>query len=144
MTTSETLFIDTSGWADQFIQNTPAHLALVREYRRMLAQQLPIITTNYIINELVALLQTRSRISRNDLLAFVDAIQAIPHLEIVHIDLATHREAWQLLKARPDKSWSLVDASSFVIMTRRKIHAALTTDHHFAQAGFICVPQLQP
>lgn len=35
-----------------------------------------------------------------------------------------------------DKSWSLTDCSSFVIMEEEKLTAALTHDRHFVQAGF--------
>lgn len=35
-----------------------------------------------------------------------------------------------------DKTWSLTDCASFSIMEAEKIHAALTYDRHFAQAGF--------
>jgi predicted nucleic acid-binding protein len=49
---------------------------------------------------------------------------------------ALNDEAWQLLKARSDKEWSLADCSSFVVMNRRSITDALTTDRHFEQAGF--------
>lgn len=42
----------------------------------------------------------------------------------------------QLYKRRLDKEWSLVDCVNFVVMTRRSITEALTTDHHFEQAGF--------
>jgi predicted nucleic acid-binding protein len=38
---------------------------------------------------------------------------------------------------RQDKSWSLVDCSSFVVMQQRGIVEALTTDEHFEQAGFV-------
>jgi uncharacterized protein len=58
-------------------------------------------------------------------------------VEIVHIDPALDAEAWDLLKARADKEWSLVDCASFVIMQHRGITQALTTDHHFEQAGFV-------
>jgi predicted nucleic acid-binding protein len=37
---------------------------------------------------------------------------------------------------RLDKSWSLTDCISFVVMQERGIQDALTGDHHFAQAGF--------
>jgi predicted nucleic acid-binding protein len=36
---------------------------------------------------------------------------------------------------RRDKSWSLTDCLSFVVMQEMKIGAALTADHHFQQAG---------
>ncbi len=35
-----------------------------------------------------------------------------------------------------DKSWSLADCSSFLIMEAESIPAALTHDQHFEQAGF--------
>ena len=35
-----------------------------------------------------------------------------------------------------DKSWSLTDCASFLIMEENRLTAALTHDRHFAQAGF--------
>ena len=43
--------------------------------------------------------------------------------------------AVQLYQTRPDKSWSLTDCLSFVVMERRHLTEALTTDRHFEQAG---------
>ncbi|HZC79944.1 MAG TPA: hypothetical protein VE258_19470, partial [Ktedonobacterales bacterium] len=77
---------------------------------------------------------------RAEIIAYVDSLLTPPHLEIVHIDHTLHAEAWALVKARPDKQWSLVDASSFVLMRQRGITEALTTDHHFEQAGFVRLP----
>lgn len=37
---------------------------------------------------------------------------------------------------RPDKSWSLTDYISFVVMADRGRNGALTGDPHFEQAGF--------
>ena len=36
-----------------------------------------------------------------------------------------------------DKSWSLTDITSFLIMQAKGLSDALTTDHHFRQAGFL-------
>ena len=41
-----------------------------------------------------------------------------------------------LLNRRLDKSYSLCDAVSFVLMHQRKLVDALTTDRHFEQEGF--------
>jgi predicted nucleic acid-binding protein len=46
-----------------------------------------------------------------------------------------HAEA--VLRQRPDKQWSLCDAISFLLMSQHGIQDALTTDHHFEQAGFV-------
>ena len=42
----------------------------------------------------------------------------------------------QLFGDRPDKEWSLTDCISFVVMGERSLTEALTSDHHFEQAGF--------
>jgi predicted nucleic acid-binding protein len=60
-------------------------------------------------------------------------------VEIVHIDQSLDEKAWQLLASRLDKQWSLVDAASFVVMQERNLTKALTEDHHFEQAGFVCL-----
>ncbi len=77
------------------------------------------------------------RIPRSKIFTIIDTIKATPYLDIVHINSATDADAWKLCKSRPDKAWSLVDCSSFILMQRQNIQAALTTDHHFEQAGFI-------
>jgi predicted nucleic acid-binding protein len=41
-----------------------------------------------------------------------------------------------LFDKRPHKKWSLVDCISFVVMKQRRLTDALTTNHHFEQAGF--------
>jgi predicted nucleic acid-binding protein len=41
-----------------------------------------------------------------------------------------------LLLARQDKTYSLCDAVSFVLMRQRHLTEALTTDHHFEQESF--------
>jgi predicted nucleic acid-binding protein len=47
-----------------------------------------------------------------------------------------HRRALEVLLARLDKTYSLCDAVSFVLMRERGIMEALTTDRHFEQEGF--------
>lgn len=49
----------------------------------------------------------------------------------------------RLYGSRPDKSWSLTDCISFEVMSARGITEALTGDHHFEQAGFRCLLQLE-
>lgn len=42
-----------------------------------------------------------------------------------------------LLESRLDKTWSLCDAVSFVVMQTHDVKDALTTDRHFEQAGLV-------
>ena len=143
MATRNSLFVDTSGWAHLVDRSTVLHRDVRTIYQQALTRQRLFETTNYIIAELVALLTSRSRISRQQIVSFVDALKAAPHVEIIHMNTELDAAAWMLLKNRTDKEWSLVDASSFVVMTSFGMTEALTTDHHFTQAGFVQVPALQ-
>jgi predicted nucleic acid-binding protein len=85
--------------------------------------------------EFVALANAR-RLPRVAALTFVVDLVENPDIETVWIDEALHREAMALLLARQDKTYSLCDAVSFVLMRQRRLTEALTTDHHFEQEGF--------
>lgn len=95
------------------------------------------ITTNYVITELVALLSSPLRLPRTRIISIVDGIRTSPYVKVIHVDVQIDENAWQLLKQRTDKEWSLVDCASFVVMQQRGITEALTTDHHFGQAGLV-------
>lgn len=140
MPTSGSVFVDTSGWAEPLMGNSPDHDHMERYYRSLIARKHPVVTTNYVLSELVALLTVRSRFTRPEVLAIINGIRRITHLSLVHIDPQTDAEAWAMLERYTDKDWSLVDAASFVVMRRMGLTEAFTTDHHFTQAGFVRVP----
>ena len=134
------LFVDTSGWACYIDRADPLHQQMVTLFQRAATPGQELVTTNYVIAELVALLTTRLHLSRPHVITIIDLIKAMPNLEILHITPSLDDEAWQLLKARRDKEWSQVDAASFVVMTTHGMTEAATTDHHFLQAGFVRLP----
>jgi predicted nucleic acid-binding protein len=76
------------------------------------------------------------RVPRNEQVRIVETLRASDWIDVVHIDTVQDQAAWQLLATHTDKTWSLADCASFVVMKERSITAALTTDHHFEQAGF--------
>jgi len=65
-------------------------------------------------------------------------------IEVVPFEPELIDSAVQLYRARPDKSWSLTDCLSFVVMERRQLKEALTTDRHFEQAGMRAMMLRQP
>src|SRR5262249_37583133 len=67
---------------------------------------------------------------------FLDRLQALPDVQIVHVDEAREREAWRRLRARGERDYSFVDATSFAVMRRRRIREALAFDDDFNAAGF--------
>lgn len=131
------LFADTAGWGHLVDPTQTYHSQAATIYRTARQQGRQVITTNYVIAELVALLTSPLRVPRPAAIAFIEGLKTSPYVEIVHVDAQLDEAAWQLLKSRQDKEWSLVDCASFVLMQQRGIFEALTTDHHFEQAGFV-------
>ncbi len=130
------IFVDTSGWMGFFVVNEPIYARRRRIIAEAIEERIPLDTTNYVPTELVPLLTTRTRLSRPQILSLIGSISTMRELEIVHITPELHQRAFQLLQTRPDKDWSWVDAASFIVMQQKQLSQALTTDHHFEQAGF--------
>lgn len=137
------VFVDTAGWANLFVASESHHQQATRWFKQARQQRQEMVTTNYVLLELVALLTSPLRVPRPKLFDYVDGIRTASYLRLVHVDEATDAAAWALLKSREDKSWSLVDATSFVVMQQLGLQEALTTDHHFEQAGFIRLLKLE-
>lgn len=131
------IFIDTSGWGNLLDVSQPFHPIASTLYRLARQQHHQMVTTKYIVAELVALLASPLRLPRKQTISFIQNLKASPYVKIQHIDAEIDAQAWQLLSSREDKEWSLVDCSSFIVMSQSNILEALTNDHHFEQAGFV-------
>jgi len=125
------MLLDTSGLLCLHHKAEPFHDEACQAYK---AAQIR-LTHSYVLAEYVALGHAR-RLPRPKVLSFIADLVADPDIETAWVDRALHQKAMDLLQARPDKSYSLCDAVSFVLMRDRKINEALTTDHHFEQEGF--------
>jgi uncharacterized protein len=125
------MLLDTSGLLCLLHRPEPQHTEALTLYK-----QAPVLVThNYVLVEFIALANAR-RLPRSASLSFVSDLHSNPDVEAVWVDRALHLEALDLLLARLDKTYSLCDAVSFVLMRRRDIVTALTTDRHFEQVGF--------
>ena len=127
------MLLDTSGLLCYLHQDDPYHQAAVRLLDDRNKQ---LLTHRYVLAELVVLVSGR-RFPRAAVLAFVMDLLDAPDIETVWVMEPLHREAMQLLYNRQDKTYSLCDAVSFVLMRQRGIADALTTDRHFEQEGFV-------
>lgn len=125
------MFLDTSGLLAILFTREPNHQA-ARAYYYAADR---IVTHSYVLAEFVALAMARG-LERGVALDYVATIDTSPFIEVVYVGRELHLGAVALLRQRLDKEWSLCDAVSFVLMERLRITEALTTDHHFAQAGF--------
>jgi uncharacterized protein len=95
---------------------------------------LKIVTTAWVLIEFMdALSHPSRRTVATDLLGM---LQNDPQVTIIDGSSELFYRAVELFNARPDKSWTLTDCTSFVVMSDHGLSEALTGDHHFAQAGF--------
>lgn len=126
------MLLDTSGLLCLYDTGDTRHLDATTYFGA--ARQL--LVTNYVIVEFVALANARG-VRRTAALEFIIDLQNVPRTEVIWVDKDLHSQAFALLEGRSDKTYSLCDAASFVIMRERGITDALTTDHHFEQEGFV-------
>jgi uncharacterized protein len=124
------VLLDTSGLLCYHHRDEPQHGEAVR----LLDASTRCLTHSYVLAEFLALTTAR-RLPRAAALAFVVDLLAHPDIETVWVDEQLNERALALLLARTDKSYSLCDAVSFVLMRERGIRDALTTDRHFEQEG---------
>jgi uncharacterized protein len=130
-------FLDTNGWMALLSTDDRLHAAAVNAFRELASQRRVIVVTDWIIAETGNGL---ARTGRRD--AFARAVRLIPassEFRLISIDDELLMRAIDLYQARPDKTWGLVDCSSFVVMMQEGIRDAITGDHHFEQAGFRCL-----
>jgi uncharacterized protein len=65
-----------------------------------------------------------------------DSLRGDEVVDLVFVDETLWSRAADLYRRRADKEWSLTDCISFLVMWDREINEAVTSDHHFTQAGF--------
>ena len=125
------MLLDTSGLLACLDASESRHDQAVACYVRQTIR----LTHNDVLAELVALPQAR-HLPREPVIRFVAQLSADRDVEMIWVDRDLHHQAISLLSAQLDKRYSLCDAVSFVLMRHRGIAEALSTDHHFEQAGF--------
>ncbi len=102
----------------------------------------PVLTTDCVVLETFNNLsgfaiRERCHVVMNGLLSRPDLKLIRAHSTLFDAALKLHRE-------RPDRTWSLTDCISFVLMKQRDLTAALAFDHHFEQAGFEALLRCEP
>jgi hypothetical protein len=131
---SSRLFADTVYWIG-LVRERDEHRGPVLLWQEWVeSRQAKLITTLAVLWECLngcSHPQLRSRAA-----ALYRLCEADESVEIVGFSPKRMMAARAFYEDRPDKEWSLTDCFSFVVMRDRRRTDALTTDHHFVQAGF--------
>jgi hypothetical protein len=133
------LFVDTAGWVACTDTAEPAHERAAAARDRWLEEGGLLVTTDYVADETLTLL--RMRLGLDVAEAWWQQVDGSPRLRWEFVSLPRADKARGMFFRYADKEFSFTDCTSFVVMRELKLREALTTDHHFAQAGFITLPK---
>jgi predicted nucleic acid-binding protein len=129
------IFVDTGGWYAAMVLKDYSH----EKAKQFLENNtLPLITSDYVMDETVTLLQSRT--NHHHAVSFLNVLQNSRKIQLLYLTPEQITKTINLFCSRKDKSWSFTDCSSFILMQEHHIHTAFAFDEHFQPAGF----QTQP
>ncbi len=130
------LFVDTSALLAFLDADQPRHRDVVEAWDHAMSEERALLTSNYVLVESFALVQRRLGLDALRGLANV----LVPLLQLLWIDEELHSAAVAALFVAGRRRLSLVDCTSFELMRRYGLTAALALDDDFARQGFDLVP----
>lgn len=132
------LFVDTAGWMACADESDPAYRKAVAVRDSWLEGGGFFVTSDYVADETLTLLRIRLGIEAAE--AWWRQVDGSSRVRWEYVTLARADKARGLFFRYRDKDFSFTDCTSFVLMRELKLREALTTDHHFVQAGFAIKP----
>jgi predicted nucleic acid-binding protein len=124
-------FVDTSFWVALQLTHDARHDIASRLWMSDLGS---LLTTNHVVGETWTFL--RRRAGHRPAAAFIRALGASPRVQAEHVTAEVEEEAWKWLMRHDERTYSFVDATSFMVMRRRRIRGALAFDGDFSAAGY--------
>lgn len=108
------------------------------EARRWLRQnRVPLITTDYIIDETLTLLRARGESVRAVQLGYLLFSGALANLH--YLTEGDILAAWAVYRTYTDKEWSFTDCTSKIMIEKLGLTHAFAFDQHFYQFGSVIV-----
>ncbi len=128
------IFADTSGLYASVDRRDPHHVRAVSLLGDLARRHCIIVTSDYLIAETINLaMARRGRVVAERLL---DLIESSKGIRLIWVGTEHFTTAKAFFRKYADQGYSFTDCTSFVIMRELGIADALTTDRHFAAAGF--------
>jgi predicted nucleic acid-binding protein len=126
------IFVDTGAWFATLVPDDIFHSAAAEFVR---TNEEPLVTTDYILDELLTLLRARGHSSRGDVF-----VRQVLEGRITRLEWVTDDDFVQAaLVYRRNTSWSFTDCVSNTVTRRLGIKKAFAFDEHFKQFGTVNV-----
>jgi len=132
------LFVDTAGWVACADAADPLHGKAIAARDGWLEAGGMLLTTDYVADETLTLLRLRLGLGCAE--AWWRQVDDSSRLRWESISPPRADKAREWFFRHRDKEYSFTDCTSFVVMRELRLREALTTDHHFTQAGFVRRP----
>ena len=128
----KTAFVDTSGFY-AFLDSTDGFHGNARDcFRRAVAESWQLVTTNYVLHESWAVIQSRLGWAAVD--AWRDRV--VPLCETLWVDKITHDLGEARCRQVRQRRLSLTDCVTIEVMHRRGIVLVIGQDEHLSREGF--------
>lgn len=130
-------FADTGWWAAWALPDDARHEDALGMLERVGSSE-QILTTNHVAGETWTFLRRKD--SHRTALAFLDRLEILTsgaRLVVHRVTEDQEAAAWAWLRRHDEREYSYVDATSFRVMTDRRLREALAFDQDFAAAGFV-------
>lgn len=130
------VYLDTSALYSILVRDDADHRAAMATLELLKSEDAELVTSNYVVDETVALLQHRWGIEavrdwERDL---------VSGFRIVWIDAEIHARAMVALLAAASRRISLTDWASFEVIRRERIDRVFSFDRDFRNRGFEVIP----
>jgi predicted nucleic acid-binding protein len=129
------VFLDTVGLLALANRRDPLHARAIELSQALAETRVQAVTSDWILAEFLA--SGAAVPFRGTTVQTTRLLLRAPRTRVIPASRRSFMEAFELYANRPDKAWSLVDCSSFLICERLAISDVLTADQHFRQAGFV-------
>ncbi|HEX8131014.1 MAG TPA: PIN domain-containing protein [Pyrinomonadaceae bacterium] len=131
-------FLDTGYLIALELSKDQNHSMALKHWRGMTRSLPKLVTTSYVFDEVVTFFNSRGHHAKA--IELGNRLLNSSAVQLVQVDEELFYEGWRYFQKHKDKSYSLTDSISFVLMKGMKIETALTFDNHFTQAGFKKLP----
>lgn len=134
MRAGEPVFVDTGAWIALALTRDPLHPRARAAWDALVTGGARLYTSVPIVLETFTFLDRNA--TRSVALAWKDSLEAVRRFRVLPCTARDLKDAWKYFDRPELHKLSAVDASSFVLMTQRRIRVAFAFDSHFAMAGF--------
>ena len=129
------VFIDTSGFLGIVDNKLELFEKISSIFEDMYNTGKKVITTDYVMDEVFTWMRCKQKLPIKDILEFGRSLR-MSDVQIVGVTDEIFYDAFAVMVKYKDQYFSFTDCVSFTVMKSMKIKDVVTTDKHFATAGF--------